>query len=48
MEKEQKLGKIKFYLGEKLLFEESIYATEEIKSTKFFEKIEQIVDYWNM
>ena len=48
VEKEQKLGKIKFYLGEKLLFEESIYATEEIKSTKFFEKIEQIVDYWNM
>mgnify|MGYP004659154597 CR=1 FL=1 len=48
VEKEQKLGKIEISLYGKVLFTEDVYATEEVKSTKFFDKIEQIVDYWNL
>lgn len=48
VEKEQELGEVKVKLGDKVLFTEKIYAMEEVESTRFFDKVEQITDYWNI
>lgn len=46
--KEQEIGEVRVMLDNKVLFSEKIYAQEDVASTKFFDKIEEIVDYWNL
>ncbi len=48
VEKEQELGEIKIKMNGNVLFKEKIYAMDEVKSTKFFDKVEEITDYWNI
>ena len=48
IEKEQELGFLKIKLNGNVLFEEKIYAMEQVESTKFFDKVEEIIDYWNI
>ncbi len=46
--KEQKIGEIEIYLDKNLLFKENIYTIENVKSTKYLDKIWEIVDEWNI
>lgn len=46
--KEQKIGEIEIYLDKNLLFKENIYTMENVKSTKYLDKIWEIVDEWNI
>lgn len=46
--KEQEVGEIKISIGDKTLFVEKIYAQDEVQSTKFFDKLEEIANYWNL
>ncbi len=48
IEKEQELGKISIKLGDETIFEEKIYSTNKIESTKFMDKIEKITNNWNL
>ena len=48
VEKEQELGEVRIKLGDKILFTEKIYAMEEVESTRFFDKVEEISNYWNI
>ncbi len=48
IKKEQQLGEIKVMYKDKTLFKDNVYAMNEVKSTKFFDKLEQIVNYWNI
>lgn len=46
--KEEKIGEIEIYLDKNLLFKENIYTMENVKSTKYLDKIWEIVDEWNI
>lgn len=48
IEKEQELGKISIKLGDETIFEDKIYSTSKIESTKFMDKIEKITNNWNL
>lgn len=48
IEKEQELGKISIKLGDEIIFEDKIYSTSKIESTKFMDKIEKITNNWNL
>ena len=48
IEKEKELGVLKIKLNGEVLFEEKILSMEEVASTKFFDKVEEILDYWNI
>lgn len=48
VEKEQIVGEINIKLDNCLLFSEKIYTINDVESTKFFDKLEKIIDYWNI
>lgn len=48
IEKEQIVGEMKIKLNNHLLFSEKIYTINNVESTKFFDKLEKIIDYWNI
>jgi D-alanyl-D-alanine carboxypeptidase (penicillin-binding protein 5/6) len=48
VEKEQIVGEINIKLDNCLLFSEKIYTINYVESTKFFDKLEKIIDYWNI
>lgn len=48
VEKEQIVGELKIKLDNHLLFSEKIYTMNYVESTKFFDKVEKIIDYWNI
>ena len=48
VEKETEIGEIEIYLNKELLFKEKIYTIEDVKSTKYLDKIWEIVDEWNI
>ena len=47
IEKEQVIGSVTIKLNDKVLFEENIYTTEEIKSINIVSNIKEIVNNWN-
>lgn len=46
--KEEKIGELEIYLNKDLLFKTNIYTMENVKSTKYLDKIWEIVDEWNI
>jgi D-alanyl-D-alanine carboxypeptidase (penicillin-binding protein 5/6) len=48
IKKEQVVGELKIKLDNNLLFSEKIYTMNDVESTKFFDKIEKIINYWNI
>ena len=46
--KNQIVGELEIYLENNLLFKENIYTIEEVKSTKYLDKIWEVVDEWNI
>lgn len=48
VEKEQIVGELKIKLDNHLLFSEKVYTMNYVESTKFFDKVEKIIDYWNI
>lgn len=48
VEKEQEIGKIEIKLNNHLLFTEKIYTMDGVESTRFFDKVEKVIDYWNI
>ena len=48
IEKEQELGELRIKLNDTVLFKEKIYSMDKVESTKFFDKVEKITNYWNM
>lgn len=48
VEKEQIVGEIQIKLNNHLLFSEKIYTINDVESTKFFDKLEKVIDYWNI
>lgn len=48
IKKEQEVGNLQIYLNNNLLFSEKIYTISEVKSTKYLDKIWEVVDNWNI
>jgi hypothetical protein len=48
IQKEQIVGEIRIKLDNHLLFSEKIYTMNYVESTKFFDKLEKVIDYWNI
>lgn len=48
IEKETEIGEVEIYLNKDLIFKEKIYTMESVKSTKYLDKIWEIVDEWNI
>lgn len=48
IKKEQVVGEISISLDNCLLFSEKIYTMNDVESTKFLDKIEKIINYWNI
>lgn len=46
--KNEIVGELEIYLENNLLFKENIYTIEEVKSTKYLDKIWEVVDEWNI
>lgn len=48
IKKEEKVGEIEIYLDKDLLFKENIYTMDNVKSTKYLDKIWDVIDEWNI
>lgn len=48
IQKEQEVGELCIKLDNNLLFVEKIYTINYVESTKFFDKLEKIINYWNI
>lgn len=48
VEKEKVVGEMRIKIDNCLLFKEKIYTMNYVESTKFFDKLEKVIDYWNI